>query len=244
MWSATAYVLLLGAGVGATGVVPILGAVIGTGLVGWAWVSRAPASVWALPAAPLGLGFGVPWPLPALIALGLARVAERRHCPMPARPFTSGGRVRVICEIFVAAALCAPIAAALSACSLDGQRIVIAMRFPGIPTMIAVILALATLNAVAEELMWRGRLMRILTHSGLSPNGSVLVQATSFGLAHVGGLPGGMAGVGGALVLGLVLGVLRGRHAGLLGCVVVHVVVDVAIFSVAAARVVWVGPGG
>ena len=45
----------------------------------------------------------------------------------------------------------------------------------------------------------------------------------------------------GAFVLGLVLGALRLRAAGLPGCTAVHLAVDVAIFGLVADRAVWVG---
>jgi membrane protease YdiL (CAAX protease family) len=63
----------------------------------------------------------------------------------------------------------------------------------------------------------------------------------SFGAAHAAGIPGGVPGAVGALGLGVVLGVLRMRAAGLAGCVAVHTAVDVAIFGLLAGRIVWVG---
>ena len=50
-----------------------------------------------------------------------------------------------------------------------------------------------------------------------------------------------MPGAIGALGLGVVLGVLRMRAAGLAGCVAAHTAVDVAIFGLLAGRIVWVG---
>jgi membrane protease YdiL (CAAX protease family) len=106
----------------------------------------------------------------------------------------------------------------------------------------SVILLLAVLNALSEEVVWRDRSVRILLH-GCRPDRAVIAaQALSFGLAHAYGLPGGVLGFCGALVLGLALGLLRFRGAGLFGCVLVHAAVDVAIFIVVVLHVVWIGP--
>jgi hypothetical protein len=118
------YIVGVGVGIGVTGLAPLGGAMIGVALAAWALTCRAPAGAAGLAAAPLGLAAGIPWPIPALVAEGLARILERALEP------TTGGRVvvtrirqawpRQIVEVVAAAGLCAPAAAGLAALYLNG----------------------------------------------------------------------------------------------------------------------------
>jgi membrane protease YdiL (CAAX protease family) len=146
-----------------------------------------------------------------------------------------------VLETAVAAAVCAPVAAVLAGLSWGNEHPVVELARPH-PVVIAVgVTLLALANALGEEWFWRGCAMRALLDRGVGVRAAVLTQAVSFGLAHAAGLPGGPLGVAGAFVLGLVLGVLRLRTAGMPGCVAVHAAVDVAIFGLVANQVVWVG---
>jgi CAAX prenyl protease-like protein len=243
-WSAPVYVVLLGVGIGATGLAPIAGAMIGAALAAWAWACRAPAGATGLAVAPLGLAAGIPWPIPALVAAGLAQILERALDPAVARIAVTRScqaRPRMGLEVVGAAVLCAPVGAALAALYLNGERIALELEPPAMVVVAVVVVLLALVNATSEEVLWRDRSIRILVHGGRSIRAVVAVQAMSFSLAHAYGLPGGALGSVGALVLGTTLGVLRFRRAGLLGCIVVHAFVDVAIFSVVGAQVVWIG---
>lgn len=53
------------------------------------------------------------------------------------------------------------------------------------------------------------------------------------------GIPGGLLGATGAAVFGAVLSWLR-RRSGLVGCIVVHFAVDMAIFVTLLPRAVWI----
>nr|WP_165485842.1 CPBP family glutamic-type intramembrane protease [Frankia sp. Cppng1_Ct_nod] len=65
------------------------------------------------------------------------------------------------------------------------------------------------------------------------------MQAVSFGAAHGTGLSGGVAGMVGATVFGVVLGMLRNASAGLTAPVIAHTLVDLVLFSLAVEHVVW-----
>jgi len=235
-----AYVVLLGAAVGAVGVAPVAGATLSAVALLGAWATRLPRYAGVLGLAPLTLAAGVPWPVPALLAVLLARAGGGRPDDgfVPSR---TGPPVRMAAEVVVVAALCAPPAAALAGLSLGNEHPVLSLARPPVLLLGTVVVLAALVNATAEELFWRGWAMRLLAERGCRPRAVVGVQAVSFGAAHAAGIPGGVPGVIGALGLGVVLGVLRMRAAGLTGCVAVHAAVDVTIFSMLAGRIVWVG---
>jgi membrane protease YdiL (CAAX protease family) len=158
-----------------------------------------------------------------------------------AAPRLTGRPARSLAEVAVLVAVCVPAAAALANHSLGDERPVLPLGRPPVLAVAAVVILAAVLNAAAEELFWRGAAMRLLADSGHRTPTTIGLQAVSFGAAHAAGLPGGVPGAVGALGLGLLLGVLRLRPSGVRGCVVVHTAVDVALFGVLAARIVWVG---
>lgn len=89
-------------------------------------------------------------------------------------------------------------------------------------------LAFAVGNATLEEWVWRGVIqtrLDTLMSSGLA----ILVQATSFGLAHAHGFPRGASGMCLAGTWALMLGLLRKRSSGLLAPILAHVVADATI---------------
>lgn len=247
-WSAAAFVVALGFCVGLVGLFPIPGALIALALATWAWISGGRASVACLAIAPLILAIGVPWPIPALLAVGLARIADiagASRLEIEPGGLPRGVRDgRAIAETIAIAIICVPIAAGLAGVSLEGQRFVLNYEYPGLWVVGALVLSSAVVNATAEELYWRGRSTALLVAEGRPAAATIGFPALSFGLAHASGLPGGVLGLGSSLGFGLVVGVLRRRRAGLLGCVIVHAAVDVAIFGVAADRIVWVGQWG
>ncbi len=101
------------------------------------------------------------------------------------------------------------------------------------PAVIAVLfIGWASVNAVAEELYFRGALQHALVET-LGPVG-VLVQAAAFGVFHLHGVPSGASGVALATIYGLMMGVLRQRARGLLAPWVAHVAADIAIVLIIA----------
>jgi len=90
-------------------------------------------------------------------------------------------------------------------------------------------LGFALLNALVEELLFRGAVLHHLGHV-LGGRTAVVVQALAFGLLHLNGYPYGAVGVGLAFVYGLLLGALRLRSGGLLAPWIAHVLTDLVIF--------------
>lgn len=236
----TAYVVVLGAAVGAVGLAPVAGATLAVVALVWAWVIRMPRYAGVLGLAPLTLAVGLPWPAPALLAVLIARTAGGRpdERPPPRRGVASA---RAVTEVVLVAALCVPVAALLAGRSLGNEHPVLALARPPTVLVAAVVVLAAVVNATAEELFWRGAAMRLLAEGGCRPRVAVVVSALSFGAAHAAGLPGGVPGAVGAFCLGGALGGLRLRPAGIVGCVAAHTAVDVAIFSLVARQIVWLG---
>jgi hypothetical protein len=88
--------------------------------------------------------------------------------------------------------------------------------------------AFALVNATLEELVWRGVLqdrLGVLFGSG----GAIALQAASFGLHHVHGVPRGAVGILLAGAWAAMLGLLRRRSGGLLAPILAHVVADATI---------------
>lgn len=93
----------------------------------------------------------------------------------------------------------------------------------------------AIVNALLEEIVWRGIFMDALA-SQLGIGAGLLAQASLFGLAHAQGYPRGVAGVVLAAVYGLLLGLLRLRSQGLLAPYLAHVGADATIYALIMGR--------
>lgn len=92
------------------------------------------------------------------------------------------------------------------------------------------IMLYAALNALYEEVIWRGVLMQSL-EAAVGPGwGVVLIQAVGFGFWHFRGFPGGWSGVGLAALFALFMGWLRHRSRGLLAPWLAHIAADTAIY--------------
>ena len=234
------YVVVVGVTIGVAGVAPVVGATFGLLTVLWAWAIRMPRHVGVLGLAPLALAVGVPWPIPALLAVLVARAVARRPGERMA-PSRIGPPLRIVGEVGAVTLLCVPLAAALACLSLGNEHQVLSLKQPPFVLIGTGVVLAALVNASAEELYWRGCMMRLLAASRYRPHTVVMVPAVSFGAAHLTGVPNGLTGVAGAFGLGLVLGVLRLRPAGLPGCVAAHAAIDMAIFGLVAGHVVWVG---
>jgi membrane protease YdiL (CAAX protease family) len=128
---------------------------------------------------------------------------------------------------FVAAVVIAGVGtAALLAYFRSNQAFVFAAAAP----TGAGLVGLALLNAVVEEGVWRGACLSVAMRSGLRPTVGVLVQASSFGLAHlVGGFPAGWPGVALTAAFGVTQGYLTLRTGSIALPVLVHAWLDVVI---------------
>lgn len=93
------------------------------------------------------------------------------------------------------------------------------------------IILLAVANSFFEEALWRGAVLATLMRLGVPSGVAVVIQALSFGTAHViAGYPSGLIGGALAVAFGLALGFLVMRTRSLLLPVGVHVAVDITIF--------------
>ena len=86
-------------------------------------------------------------------------------------------------------------------------------------------------NAALEEITWRGVMMEALD-SAFGPGiCSIIIQAASFATAHfVGGFPNGYTGSAMTFAYALVLGFIRRKSKGMLGCWIAHSAADFSIF--------------
>jgi membrane protease YdiL (CAAX protease family) len=90
--------------------------------------------------------------------------------------------------------------------------------------------AFVTVNALMEELIWRG-VIQSSVESAFGPGLiAISLQAASFGLAHIHGIPRGIAGILLAGSWGIVAGYLRQRTNGLLLPVLTHIAADATVF--------------
>jgi hypothetical protein len=93
----------------------------------------------------------------------------------------------------------------------------------------------ATVNAAAEEAVYRGFIQCALESSIGLGVAALLLQALAFGLAHINGFPRGAAGVVLAFVYGLMLGIVRRRAGGMFAPWAAHVCADLVIFGILVA---------
>lgn len=96
-------------------------------------------------------------------------------------------------------------------------------------------LAFAVVNAVLEEIAWRGIIMRWLLDC-TPPAAAVVLQGLSFGFAHWNGFPNGAAGIALAAGYGMILGLMALRSGGLGSAIFAHIAADLVIFASLAAR--------
>jgi len=101
------------------------------------------------------------------------------------------------------------------------------------PRLLAVYMGgFAIINALIEEIIWRGVMMTALDTAFGAGLFSVLIQAVSFGLAHYrGGFPSGWIGALLAGLFGLAMGLLRRRTKGLLTSWCVHSAADLVVIG-------------
>jgi membrane protease YdiL (CAAX protease family) len=90
----------------------------------------------------------------------------------------------------------------------------------------------AAFNAMLEETIWRGVMLEALD-SAFGPGVcALLIQSVSFAAAHYrAGFPNGIVGSAMVFVFGMMLGVIRRRSRGIVGCWLAHTAVDAAIFT-------------
>jgi membrane protease YdiL (CAAX protease family) len=103
------------------------------------------------------------------------------------------------------------------------------------PVLIVVVgLLFASINALVEEVLYRGVLLDALDRTIGVGTAALLLQAVVFGLHHFEGFPRGWVGVGLATIYGLAMGVVRRYSGGLLAPWVAHVLADIAVYAILA----------
>jgi membrane protease YdiL (CAAX protease family) len=100
--------------------------------------------------------------------------------------------------------------------------------FPGLDLerLILDILFYFLLVGLVEELLFRGLIYRAFD-DWRGHRWAIWGSATAFGFYHIGA--SGLAGVAGGVVVGLIFGLIRWRAGGILGLVLVHGLIDVAV---------------
>ena len=90
----------------------------------------------------------------------------------------------------------------------------------------------SVVNAIVEEVIYRGILWSGLTNLFDSVSTVIIIQAIIFGVIHYWGVPNGILGVVMAFIYGLFLGAIRSRAKGLLMPIVTHIFADMTIFLI------------
>lgn len=98
-------------------------------------------------------------------------------------------------------------------------------------------LAIAALNSLIEEAIYRGILYDAIERAGFGAWIAVAIQAVAFGTFHLNSNEPGLVGVAMTAVLGLVLGILRRVSGGLIAPYILHFALDIGVYSLGAAQV-------
>ncbi len=93
-------------------------------------------------------------------------------------------------------------------------------------------LVFSVVNAIVEEVIYRGILFGGLLHLFDNVRTVIIIQAVIFGSIHYWGVPNGILGVVMAFIYGLFLGAIRNHAKGLLMPIVIHIFADITIFLI------------
>jgi membrane protease YdiL (CAAX protease family) len=185
---------------------------------------------------------GAPWPAHCLAgtAVWLLQV-HRSNGIAPLRKRHTSLRPRVV----VPGLLVLGAAAGGAAVVIDRERIfgggfVFALQSPSPAVLAVVVIGLAVVNAIAEEVFWREVVDHTLAQNSITPR--YLFQAFTFGLGHWGGIPHGLTGAVASGVFSAIVYRVR-RRWGLLGGIVVHIATDLVIFWFVAQHAVYAWTG-
>lgn len=96
------------------------------------------------------------------------------------------------------------------------------------PMFLAGAVLFTFVNAIGEEVIWRGLFTDRLA-SMFSPLTAIVIQGVSFGAQHAQGVPRGLVGMGLAGIWGIMLGWLRKSSGGILAPILAHLVADATI---------------
>jgi membrane protease YdiL (CAAX protease family) len=179
----------------------------------------------------------LPWPLYLIFPLALyAGVVLAVPLLRATPPRLSIGRVGGPAIAF-AVALCIATSGVLIAFHLlarpDVSNFVIRLPLSGTVALILVGAVFSLVNAVLEELIFRGVLWEVIA-AEWNPRVALVVTALLFGVFHLHGYPSGLFGVILASLYGVGLGLLRLSTGGLGLAIACHIFADATIFSLLA----------
>ena len=101
-----------------------------------------------------------------------------------------------------------------------------------LPVLILLGLLFCLVNAVVEELIFRGIIWHLLLHQGLGLVVVFFLQSILFGLLHYSGFPSGLTGMALSGLYALALGYLRILTKGIFVPIVTHIFADLTIFCI------------
>ncbi len=174
---------------------------------------------------PYGIWIGV-------LVLGLASRRWKALAPrvgwLPQGRTSGGALLLSVATIVIAAAALTLWAASVDGFSDSTQELADAAADLPILVLILGTVGFVVINAVAEEIAYRGLAYEVATTAYSVPV-AIAVQGVAFGAAHIAGFPAGALGVVLAAVYGIALGVLRHMTNGLRLPVLVHIAADSTI---------------
>lgn len=175
-----------------------------------------------------------PWPLPALAGVAVWLSIRRllgEPVPRRGRPL-QWTRMALGVLLGLSAGI---VAVSVSWSELLKSPLLAPFAEPNPVTLAAIVLILATTNAVAEEGLWRGVFHRETTSSGAV---STTSQVVSFGLAHMGGIPSGWVGMVLAGCFSYFMIQIR-RRSGFAVAVASHAAADIVIISAVLSMTIY-----
>lgn len=198
------------------------GAAMWIAIVAWASVGVASAG-----------SFGLVWPIPQLIGLGIAALALRRlriAPPVWLQRGTPDQRALILAIVSV------PLTTVALVTFIASGRTDLETATEGLSSLPLWVVPLAGIgfvlaNPTVEEVLFRGALQTVVAERTGNVTTGVFVQGVAFGAIHLNGVPGGPLGMVMAGGWGLVLGVVRHRTNSIRLAWVVHVFANIAIFT-------------
>jgi membrane protease YdiL (CAAX protease family) len=172
-------------------------------------------------------------PIPAVIAVGAAFLAVCRSNRPTASAFPTSPNARFL----IGAVAVGLLAGGISVWAVGLTNAATFVDLPGLAALDndqllrAGVVAASLANAAGEELLWRYSVLQVLVHSGVARSLALTLQAVSFGVAHLHGVPAGLLGVGLATVFGLAAGLLVTSSGRLWPALMAHSVADYLLLS-------------
>ena len=170
------------------------------------------------------LGAFTPWPLPAFGAWATWAILSRSDSRgVRAHLSRRRGLVAVIFGLVSGAVTLATVAPRWT-----GTELLLPASYLRPAVIVLGVLVVAGFNSVGEELLWRRAWWS--SNAALARPALFVIQTLSFGIAHLHGIPGGIAGMLLAGAFSLLISIMR-SHWGFASAVVAHFSTDLVIFA-------------